>query len=625
MLVAGFWTSLIVVGAAALGYARRFNMLRGLAALVTQMPLAAQVFVAFGAAMVVFAPWIIIGYIFALPLKVLSVVYGLMILASLIYWWQQRRAVWARVCSIRPRASWLFALPVLLVMAMLADYAWALYIGAFIANGNDAYVHMAKIEQLAHGNMTLSDPYFSGVIESRYHLNFIHVFHAIGTQRLHMQTIDFWMYSYPFFRAMCWLGIFTLAWYFSPIRNRRLFAGSATLIAMAMLVNFFASANYPNVMVLSWIGLFIIGLSQFVQSKGGWLMLAGALLVGMTHPAYGVGTAGFLLLVGVYLVIFERAWLTKRRLGALVAGMGLLLWPAAIAALFPNRLSDQTFTFGTQVVKLSQDMLILKPNVPVMVSWSAIVLLLSLVGYIALIKTRPQRRDRVMVGLLVVYFALVAYNPLVSLLAGKQLPPWMIDRFHYVDRLSVIAALCGIIVVVRMVGAYLPRTSRRQATVIMTALLLVPVVATSVVSYKTYRASRIENRHEFIFMNSIEALEPALHSQRVFAMRGDSFILPAITTMSVISMPDTNASPVANMTKRQACSDYLAHTLDRDALATAGVTRVMVPAWEPELMQLARTKSYLKPLTGDANFVIFTFDSFKNHKMVGVCSIPHGQ
>ena len=625
LLVAAFWSSLVVVGGAVLLCIRRYKALRGVTVLVAAMPLAAQIFVSFSAAMVVFAPWIVLGYLFALPLKVLSIVYGLMILASLVYWWRERQAIWNRVRTIRPRKSWLFFASLVLVGLLAADYVWSLYIGAFIANGNDAYVHMGKIEQLAHGNMTLSDPYFSGVIESRYHLNFVHVLNAIGTQRLHMETIDFWSYSYPFFRTMSWLGIFTLAWYFSPIRNRRLFAAGSTAVSMALLVSFMSSANYPNVIVLAWIGLFIIGLSQFVTNRGGWLMLASALLIGMTHPAYGVGTAGFLLLLSAYIALFERSWITKRRIGAVVASLGLLMWPAALAAFFPNRLSEQTFGFGTTIMHVTNSVVILHPPVPHKLTWPLIVALLSFVGYAAFIKTRKERRDKVLVGLLVIYFALVAYNPVVSFVAGKQLPPWMIERFQYINRLSTIAAVAGIIFVVRTLVIYVPKQQRRIAGVIATIILLIPLYNVSVLPFQTYKASHLDNRHQFIYIHNVEKLSPALHDQQIFATKGDSFQLPSVTTMGLVSMPDTNASPVANMALRQACADYLGHTLDSNALATAGITRVMVPAWEPEMMKLAKTKSYLRPVAGNSDFIVYDFVMPHHHKTVGVCNIPHGQ
>ncbi len=627
IVVGLFWLSFAAIGAALLTVLSRHRRFASLLAFIRSMPIFAQLFVLFAAGFTALAPWIILGFIFGLPTVMLSSVYVLSLLATAIVGWRCRRSLFARLASLHPSLNWVYAGMAALACVLVADYALAHFIGANIANGNDAYVHMGKIEQLAHGSLTLADPYFNGSIESRYHVNVVHSLYAVGMQVTGLQVLPFWDNSYPMFRLMCWLGVFLVAWYFAPVRNKRLFAIGATLASMPLLVSFFSIANYPNVIVLTWLCLWLIGFSRFVSGKEPWLMLAGALLAAMSHPAYSAGAAGFTVLFIVYFGLFERQWWTTAKLKTVIVMVSIFLLPTIVTLLYPNRLSQATLDYGqVPTISLGSGLEILKPVVYTADLRLFAIGALSIVGYLAIIWSRKARQDRALLALLVVYMALLAYNPVISLLAGDQLPPWLIDRFKYINRLGPIAAWAGIIALTGWVGAHIKQKKWSiPVQVVLIAIAMMPIVFIGTTNGRQYLHIRGENIRQTVVMDSLDDIEPLLHDQRVFALKGDSFILPAVTTLGVISMPDTNASPVANIAQRQACSDFLSHTLDQNALETAGVTRVLVGAWEPELMNLAKSKPYLHIVGGNGTFLVFGVDQQSKHATIRVCDIPDGQ
>lgn len=625
-----FWSSFIFIGAALFGILRRRAWAKGFAEITQALPLIGRVLIWFGLGCAAMAPWIVTGFMIQAPILYPVVMYLLLLLGSMWFcarlawvgqWW--RPSFWR---SYMPQRSFVLLGMAALVVALAAQFFLSYDVGSYVVNGNDAYVHMGKIEQMVQGSMTLDDPYFSGVVESRYHANVVHVINAVGVRLTNIETINFWNLSNPFFRIVCWSAVFMLAWYFSPFRSapgRRLFAVYATILSLPLLSYAFISANYPNVLVLAWLSLWLVGFCRFAAGKDVWLLLLGSVLAGLTHPGYALGAAGFVGLYAVAMVIFRRQWMTKRRSVVLVmSGLALGL-PSLVSITHPNRLPPLGNVPTTELLGET----IIRPTLPALLSWLALVGILSFVGYAVILKQQRTAAERWLIGLLVAYFALLAYNPVVSMLVGDQLPPWLLDRFKFVNRIGAIAVFVGIGAVALGISKLAPRRALRKTYMAAAfTVLSIPVLVVGCSQMRLFVQTRESNATQLAIVQDISRnMKPLLTDQRVFAMPGDSFILPATTPLSVVAMPPANASPVANMEQRLKCSTVLEQTLSADALATAGVTRVLVAAWEPELMQLARSKPYLHVIGGDMRYNVFKLQKPTHYQTIPVCNIPHGQ
>lgn len=627
LVTLAYWTSFGLIGWAFVRLANSVRRAQTLTKFIIAAPVYARlllyVVVGFG----VIAPFIVLGFAARAPIAYLDVVYLLLAATSAIVAFIAVRnllaAGWYRAWR-RPKMTLVLAGMLILGLVLCVDGGIAYHIGAYIANGNDAYVHMAKIEQLTHGHLSLDDPYFRGVIESRYHVNIIHSLYAVGGSLTGIETINFWMYSNPFFRLLAWLSVFVLAWHFSPFGNKRLFAVFATILAVPMFVWAFVAADYPNVAVLTWLAVWLVALSRFIARRDGWLLLLSSLVIGMTHPVYSLGAAGFLLLAGAYLLCFDRAWANRRRIAAWLIAVSVLIMPSLVTVIYPNRLSETTQGFGGIATTHTLGGTIIKPIIPDLSGWPLLLLPLSLLGYFFIIRSRTNRHERVILGILVVYFALLAYNPFVNILAGDLMPPWLLQRFTFINRLQVIAVVAGLVGLLGWLARYVQvrRDWQRIAIICLAAL---PLLVSSWQGVDMYRKTKMENDSQLALMRSIEKLQPKIEHQIVFMPSGDSFIMPSVAPLHVIAMPDTNASPVANMTIRMGCNDYLLKTLDRSALLTAGVTRVMIGAWHPGLMRLAKQKPYLEIIGGNNIYTIFAVKQISGYTPVKACEIPYGQ
>ena len=92
---------------------------------------------------------------------------------------------------------------------------------------------------------------------------------------------------------------------------------------------------------------------------------------------------------------------------------------------------------------------------------------------------------------------------------------------------------------------------------------------------------------------------------------------------SVIWMPESNASPMADMTRRKACARTLLHSLELRDLRAARVTRVLTVN-NAGLQDIANKKPYLKRIASSGDFNVWAVEYPAGvPSREGACAIPY--
>jgi hypothetical protein len=644
LLVNLFWGSLLFIGFVLLVFARDDarlpRPLRTLGSFALQQQLVLRVLIALASSFALFAVLIIPCYILQLPIVVLAVLYAVVLGAAggfmLPRWWRAllaKRAITIQY-SFPLRAPAVYYLTLLGVGGALAvvglDYAINAFIGSEAQDGSDAYVHVAKILTLVQQGFSLDDGFFSGIVESRYHVNIVHALYALGAYVTGSSPADVWRYSLGFFRLLVWASFFTVAYhacaYWFKDKGRALFVASVTLIVtFARFSDYFYVANYPNEIVVAWIALLIVGLSLYEAGKiGVMLPLIAAFLATMTHPTYALMTAAFVgLLAAIKLIVQRRQfWLDRRSLLLYGACFGVLMAAPVVTLLFPDRMTDASFSFGyfttTDIAGLS----ILKPAVPMTALAIAIWAVCSL-GFVSMLYLlRRDTKQLLIVIAILLFFPLIAYNPLTFGTLHEHLPLWMIDRFRTVNLLTFVALGLGTYAVARLAGwaarTYLGQPEARVRALQYAAILVLAAAWSLHWVGTTYRATikhREQSNAYYAFLDRTEAtFAPHLsNNDTVVATLGDSYFVPSAVSIDVISIYEAHATPVAAIADRNKCQERLMKDLSYADLKAVNADYVLLArydrtAYAKEEAKVAE-RPYLRHVAQNNDFALFAFDA----------------
>ncbi|HJQ09262.1 MAG TPA: hypothetical protein VJ836_07325 [Candidatus Saccharimonadales bacterium] len=635
--VNAYWFSFAFIGLAVWLWCQRPDIprsFRAIGAFVGAAPLPAQLLFFLAIGFGILAPVIIVGYLFSFSIVVVAIYYMLVVLAGFVVLYLQRRTLWEYI-----KATWrslknqsVFALLVFVAVGTGAAVT-AVQLGGYLADGTDSFVHMAKIQQIAGSELTIADGFIQGTVESRYHVNILHVLYAVLVRATDISVFEVWRLSYPFFLLAAYAAIYAIAWYFMPSTWKRGWPYLIGALSFLLTAGFWRTANYPNEVVLLWITIFIIGLARFMKHKEGWgLLVLGALLVAMTHPTYSLMAAAYLgWFILVYGIVEKKAALALlvERYKMLAFTAVALIAPVLFSLTFPNRMTEDTFNYiePNRPAPLLEygPLAILNPPILQHNGWAQIVLwTASIAGLVWLLIRAKTRLHKVLIATLATFYAVIAYNPLVVTVLSEHMPAWMIQRFSYLNRLSLIFVVVGLVVIGSLLlHRYVGKKWRLIVVGCASALLLLPTMQLQV------GALRAQNESHIRFLRSLNELRPQLEGQTVFASQAISFMVPgAIPDTHVVWLPETNATPVANMEKRIQCGAELGLSLGLRDLRQAGVTRVLIGAWEKERYLTAKTKDYLTQIGGSEHFIVMKVAEKSKHDLPGrpgACAIPRGQ
>lgn len=613
LLVDAFWFSFILIGYALLTVARTRLAVEGpvqrLAVFCLRQQLILRSIFALGASFVVFGLATVICYVFELPVAVLSIAYGLVLAVSVIWLLllgyrslKRRESLTLKVTLPLHRQASFYLMLVTVIAAglvLVADFAGSSYIGSEAMDGSDAYVHLSKITAIVNQGFSLQDGYFSHIVESRYHVNIVHAMYALGAWTLHMQPSEVWQHSLAFFRLLVWSSFFSFAYYaarnwLKQDRNWSLLLASlAVIAALSKFTGWFFVANYPNQIVTAWMVLFVILLSQYVMRNVGALgLLLTAFLITLTHPTYSLATALFVLLFIALRLLFQRRKFLKSRKDLLVylASVGILMLSPVVTLLFPDRMTDESFSFGDFATSTIAGLKIFKPGVPQDLTGMAILIVCTL-GLAALVYNARKNKDQLLLVLaLVLFFPLIAYNPLTFGLISEHLPLWLIDRFRAMNIFMFISFPFGAYAVVK-IGARIFKgvkisTATRNALQCIVIILLVLAFSAKFIK-TTYRSFMFQHNASAGFYGFMDRTHNDFggilnNNKVVVASIGDSYFLPAVASIDVVAIYDAHATPVADSQSRLKCQEKLIKSFSYSDLRAVNADYVVLAKYAAE-------------------------------------------
>lgn len=642
LLVNVFWISLVPIGFALLMFfgenSKRFGAAGRFALFALRQQIVFRLLLAAAVAFAVFGVVAILCYLTHAPVVMFAVFYVMLLGASLVYMairlWRILRAKTEFTFSLAfpLRGPMLFYLTLATVLtavgAVLFDFAVGNYIGAEVLDGSDAYVHIAKIMTMLHQGFSLDDGFFSTIVESRYHYNVVHALYALGSYVTGLPPAEVWRYSLGFFRVLVWASLFSFAYHICVywLKNKThalLVASLAVIVALARFSGYFFVANYPNEIVVPWLVLLVVGMSLYEAGRSGaFLMLMAAFLAMMTHPTYALMAAGFVTLTLVVKAVLQRREFLqdKKSLIMYLSVLGLLVLSPLVSFVFPDRMTEESFSFGPFTTTDIAGYPILTPYVPRLFTEIAILAVCSL-GFIGLVYLMRRTAKQLSIILaLIIFFPIIAYNPLAFGIISDHLPLWLIDRFKAMNLLVYIALPLGAYMLAHILGwfgkNYFRQPERRMQNLkylFMLALCCIFALNWIGTTYRNYTKHREPSKHYYAFLErTSNSFGHILKDNKVVvASLGDSYFLPSAVSIDVVAIYDAHATPVADSGSRRECLDHLMKSFDYSSLHAVKADYIVIAKYESDFSKTyTKLKSlpYLSKTAENSDFTVFVVD-----------------
>lgn len=582
--------------------------------------------VSFATGFTAMAPIIIPAFLLEWSLQTVLVLYIVLLGLSLVSiigtckkWWPW---LLQRMRMIRKR-TWLMAIPIVLIL--VGDFVLSLWVGGTISPDSDAYVHMAKINLLLDGRFTLDDPFFgyNGVIESRYHVNILLAMYALGAKVTAVSALHIWELSSAFWRLMMWISLFSVAWTFLPkmVRWRWSYLVLAALPFFYSYKMYFAV--YPNKTVAIWFALVIVGLLRLFQKKDCTLLIIGSVLVSLTHPSYAIIALGLVGLVGI-IMLATRSFKTSHIVPTL-AVLCILAAPVVYTLSFPNNMSDKTFADTQVMLTKAGDFtyLNIRTSPQNWMDWT--LLLSSLAAYVYfIVRSRGWVQRGLTIGL-VVYFALIAYNPPLLEMTKETVPLWLLARFQEINRLAVIAPMVGFLVVITCLTFRLKKHRWLIPTLeIIVVGWLCFISVPQIQRYINQRPDLYEQANQKL--ERITEVKDTLHHQVVLSELDTSYDIATLAPSNVVDITENHASPMTDIDTRRKCGEQLRAFLEGKDLRAAGVTRVLASTPDRgSFAGLAGGMPYLREIKRTKHFIVYEVLPRELPYGMSVCYTEYGK
>lgn len=569
----------------------------------TTLPLAAKILISAAVSFVLFSIFTLIAYGLSLPGWTAAVFYLLCLSGTVWYGWKYCRSIMLSAiknCLSKLQQTLLISPVGLLLILLVVELGLAFLIGGFI--GADGFVHVSKVRHILESGFNLTDAYFGTAPETRHTLSVLHTMIAIPSV-FRIDPLSSWYASGLFFKIIKISSVMYLAWYlfyWMKDKIRIQYAALATILSLAIFNNYFTS--YPSVFVAAWICLFIIALYEITKNKSLELLIISSILIATTHPIAAVAAALLLVFCFIVITIFDRKFLNKKILLTGIASLLILLSTPLFTAMLPNRMTEFTKNYSANDYSYFHfgPLRAFVPNLELNVTadfFSAtppIVIFLSLLGVAGLFLFIKDKRMRA-VSLAVVLFApLVLFNPLVFTPLEKLLPIWAIARFNTMNQLTEITVFIGLMVITAGIFKLRNRKLNWQ-TAILPLTLVVTVLfcclqALGAVDPKLFPNASMYDQQQTVY-SSLKEISSALpeekHAIVLAGKSSDSFMIPVISSLRVLSIDDTHATPAADMNNRTACFEKLYARLNPELLKQTNVGYVLADRNDPVFFKLA--------------------------------------
>jgi hypothetical protein len=639
LLIQLFWFSFIIIGLGLLLLYRRTWLLHHAEPpfwkFFSMSSVLIKLFMAFLIGVGICIVPIAVAYVFELPIVWLSLFYLCLLIGSVTFMASQYSFL-IRSVRIKPTKRHV-ALYILVLVALGFDYAVSLWTG--VSFNGDAPLHLAKIQLfLNNDHLTLADPFvgYNGILDLRYSTNIAYALQAIGASLLHLTALKFWFYSYAFSRWLVWLSLFTLAKVFLPQSTPKEWP-YIILILCPFMYNgyFFTNAELPHAVVLIWISSFLVGLKLLFETNSKFLVLLAALLIATTHALAALEVIGFLVILILILALSKA--ISRQQLVTLATAVCLLAVPVGANAVIPSRstaiANTKTTAYGLHGVGLEERKLgpivmslprlsttpeafspldlkfflvgaflvpyvfllkrVRQPAIKIFTFSLILIVALeafnvayaSLFGSIYLIYKLKNKQLKILVLLATIYYALIAYNPIVLTLTQNKIPLWFIARFQDFNTLAYVTPIIGMLAAYEGLGRYIQVPKRAGSYYWLLAILAVvavlpshpfPISATSATTFN--RQAHVQNAEAYTSIDNLRRFNPLTDNQVVYTNDPQIInFLGMVTTSKQIGLIDNEQSnQEQNLNLRTGCQQRIFQGLGLADLRAARVTTVIL-------------------------------------------------
>lgn len=627
-----FWLSIVIIG---LAFTLFFNKVFRFNFSIREYPVFAKFLIYAATGFTLFGVATLIGYLLRLPSMWLGVSYVTLVMFSALTFYDNKSSL---LLSLRRHLKTaqkvrLFSATAIFIVLILFDYILSLFVGGYL--GGDGFIHISKIRHIAEYGFSLTDAYYGTVPETRHHLSVMHTLYAIPSY-FGIDPINSWYYSLGFLRLLKWSAVFFLAWYLLGSKrinaNYRVgYASCAGILSMGLFGSYFI--NYPGTFVSVWVVLFIIGMLNIFDKKGGFLLIISSILIALTHPLVALGLC---LFIGLFflITIFVDNSLLKFGIYRLLALSVVLLSVTPIFSYFlPNQMTEAAANYGIEKYDYTHllGLTAFKPDIYQYTGglYNIGIALLAVLGMLYLIYFAKNKAQRIVILCLLLFIPLTIYNPLFSGLASKVLPIWAQARLTTVNGLVVVAPFFGIIFLFLFASKLSGRALKAYLSLGVLILCCFVMVLTQ--SFNSIgspnggakgpglMAAQKDTHQQLI---NIQTLVGNVDDNVVILAERyyDNFMLPASASVHVIAISEGNSTPAADMIGRTRCYESLVKHLDKSLLMQAKVKYVMAKRGS-HLHTIAKDKGYLQLINGNSTHELFKVTETSAHAVPesGIC------
>jgi hypothetical protein len=675
----GFWLSFTVIGAAAFiclyNFARSRNnlyvkYLRDLQPITILFISTCFGILAMGLS---FIP----GYLFHLNMAILIWYYFLLLILSLaIIISNYKKLLYKLSASLKSRDGIYYVLLCIAVIALAVNASLAWHIGESVQY--DSALHMARVNSVSNGHMSLLDPFFgyNGVYDLRYSINVTSTILGLGSRILGINAITIWAHSYAWFTTMLCFGVASLCEFFlASDRSLRKYVGLIVMTLapfMANIHHLFVESNMPSKVVTMWQALFFIGLYVYMKTKNPVILLAGTLLIAMTQPMMAAVGVAFIGLFCAVLLAFRS--ISFKQLVMFAVVVVILVGPVLLELSSHSFLKSDPAawnagdgSYGVLNLHHIGHYLIQKPQLTFplpdllfytiaalsLISarglknrWLQMSLLLTLlaltlrfynqnltifVGLICLLVTVKDRFLKLAILLSSLLYPLIVYNPLLTTRLSSDLPPWFLERIQSWDIFGIVGIFAALYYAfIRQAAQWKFARNHWMIYVSLSAFIVLVTVASSgglgPDPYANIPSQKYETRSIF------QPFVPFLNQQVVLVAdtryASPSYVPVVANAYLVGGLSAAQADPTANIVRRDQCVDEIVKSLSPVDIRAAKVTSIIVNTSEyPDLLHQLESSQYFTYKASDERWELFQLSRSPsvNYSHNTVCEIPYGQ
>jgi hypothetical protein len=410
----------------------------------------------------------------------------------------------------------------------------------------------------------------------------------------------------------------------------------------------------------------ICWLKLLAEKNSSFLFVLAAILIAATHTLDATMSIGF---IGLLTVMYALAGkMNRRTLYTFALSVFLLALPVIFALSYPNYASPSYLSLTNygpfRVEAIPQ---IIPSFISVIVYPLAIVffykykkiktkniriIAYSLILAFVLVTSPPifvsflvflfifasakkDTKTRLIVGAATIYYALIAYNPLLLHFVNGKIPSWGLARFQYFDVFAFFTPIIGLLVLILL--PLLGWGYRKAAVLCGLFILLVFIFSPSGFLLSGLPSlsfsSQVEAKNQqaqIAELKELQSFTPWLKNQIVYSNDPNIPItIPEVVLANIVNTYGAGSAPMANDAKREKCATTLEALMPTD-LQAAGVTVVISNSKYrgSSFETLASTRPYLKLVADNNNLyvydVVHNFASIKAER-ASLCFIPFRQ